>query len=172
MTVSKIQTAQPTIVRRNPHNRSDISVADTNQVLQPRSSTRRCLFGKAKPGENLKIAKEQSQAIFERIRTEYITRIGFDIGTDQPVQENSETPGTTERLQEDAGRTQECPGEVRDTVTKQEDTCNGGSARNPPNAEKSHRVKPYDRATKQTHITDFMREVKKPRASIESKEKH
>ncbi|XP_055697037.1 uncharacterized protein LOC129798089 [Phlebotomus papatasi] len=172
MTVSKIQMAQPAIVSRI-------------QTQSQRPSTRRCLFEQAPPGENLRIAKIETERINQEKYEEVKERYGYDILRDQPVEASSEE--VSERLQETEAEgnvetgaggipNPGCSTEVKDTVKKVEVMCNGASARNPgkeiSSAEKSHRVKPYDR-TKQTHITDYMREVKKPsRSSKESKEKH
>uniref|UniRef100_A0A6B2EK24 Uncharacterized protein n=1 Tax=Phlebotomus kandelakii TaxID=1109342 RepID=A0A6B2EK24_9DIPT len=191
MTVSKIQMAQPAIVKRNPDNRSIPNGAGMQRSLQTQSNRpnpRRCLFERPAPGENQSIAETESNAILLKKNEEYEWRYGFNIITGRPVEESSDETSATERLQEppteeaasvDAGDNAkaECSAEVKDTVKKAEDMCNGDSARNPgketSSAERSHRVKPYVRATKRTHITDYMKEVKKPsRSSIESKEKH
>ncbi|XP_055679412.1 uncharacterized protein LOC129787704 [Lutzomyia longipalpis] len=195
MTVSKIQMAQPALVKRNPRNRSILNIGDTQRAMQTQpdlASTRRCLFGKAPEGENNKIAQEELKKFekdgYERIKN----RFGYDIKTGRPVEEDPKETNAvaSERLQESDGDPSaealgdnlksECPRseEGKDTV-KAQGMCNGASARKTrkeiSSTEKSRRVKPYGRPTKQTQITDHFKAERKTarsrKSSIESKEK-
>uniref|UniRef100_A0A1L8D8N7 Uncharacterized protein n=1 Tax=Nyssomyia neivai TaxID=330878 RepID=A0A1L8D8N7_9DIPT len=183
MTVSKIQMAQPALVKRNPRNRSVLNIGDTQTAMQAQTdiaSIRRCLFGKAPAGENNRIAQEALERFEEDGYQRIKDRMGYDIKTGRPVEDETTTV-TSERLQEpESGPsdnpTSECPkSEDKDTV-KAQDMCNGASAKKPgkeiSSTEKSRRVKPYGRPTKQTHMTDHFKVQKKTRSSIKSGEKH
>ncbi|GAB0096669.1 hypothetical protein DMENIID0001_122090 [Sergentomyia squamirostris] len=171
-TMNKIQMPP---VSRNPPGRTVIF--DPQQLLSmpTRLSTRRCLFGIAPPGENLRIAKEEGQLLFEKKRKEFITRFGFDIKTCGPVEvddsvtEDDKSETASERLQDKVPDKEEKE-ETEETEAKPEDVCNDSSAKTPRKEISSRRIKPYDRTTKQTHITDFLKVKKTSRT--ESKEKN